>query len=302
MLTLSRTRQLAKADGRDKLLALLQYAAMFAAAGVPGRALKVQRNLGAARKPFRVLKARARVCARLRRRVRAPRPACADSPPRDQPLEALLPLLTSPSGRLTPQNLANKARVRRARARAQRACSRSAQLKALSFAAFFGFDHVVWAGGAGLVEDKALLERAQELSFYGWWLGSLCGLALDLAELRRLRASRRALRAAQRSAEAEERAGGGKALGGEAAAERARGAAQAAAARADALARAAEEQRAKLISVAGLATQAALAASLLKLLPTGPKATGVLGVVTSAIAVYQLLPPLPPPAAKPKKE
>jgi hypothetical protein len=57
LLTLSRTRQLAKADGRDKLLALLQYAAMFAAAGVPGRALKVQRNLGAARKPFRVLKA-----------------------------------------------------------------------------------------------------------------------------------------------------------------------------------------------------------------------------------------------------
>ena len=50
---------LAKSEGRDKLLATLQYAAMFAAAGVPGSALQVQKNLGAARKPFRVLKARA---------------------------------------------------------------------------------------------------------------------------------------------------------------------------------------------------------------------------------------------------
>ena len=50
---------LAKSDGRDKLLATLQYAAMVAAAGEAGRALKVQKNLGAARKPFRILKARA---------------------------------------------------------------------------------------------------------------------------------------------------------------------------------------------------------------------------------------------------
>jgi hypothetical protein len=49
---------LAKSDGRDKLLATLQYAAMVAAAGEAGRALKVQKNLGAARKPFRILKAR----------------------------------------------------------------------------------------------------------------------------------------------------------------------------------------------------------------------------------------------------
>ena len=57
-------------------------------------------------------------------------------------------------------------------------------------AAFFGFDHVVWAGSAGLVEDKALVERAQRLSFYGWLLGSLCTLAVELAELRRLKAQR----------------------------------------------------------------------------------------------------------------
>ncbi len=50
---------LAKADGRDKLLATLQYAAMVAAAGEAGKALTLQKNLGAARKPFRFLKARA---------------------------------------------------------------------------------------------------------------------------------------------------------------------------------------------------------------------------------------------------
>jgi hypothetical protein len=60
--------QLAKSDGRDKLLALLQYAAMFAAAGAPGNALKVQRNLGAARKPFRLLKVRRSGPGRARRR------------------------------------------------------------------------------------------------------------------------------------------------------------------------------------------------------------------------------------------
>jgi hypothetical protein len=60
---------LSKSDGRDKLLATLQYAAMVAAAGEAGRALKVQKNLGAARKPFRILKARRRVCP--------PRRACA---------------------------------------------------------------------------------------------------------------------------------------------------------------------------------------------------------------------------------
>lgn len=49
---------LAKSDGRDKLLATLQYAAMVAAAGEAGRALKVQKNLSAARKPFRLLKVR----------------------------------------------------------------------------------------------------------------------------------------------------------------------------------------------------------------------------------------------------
>ena len=47
---------LAKSDGKDKFVALLQYAAMFASAGEPGRCLSAQKSLSAARKPFRVFK------------------------------------------------------------------------------------------------------------------------------------------------------------------------------------------------------------------------------------------------------
>ena len=50
---------LAKTDGRDKLVATLQYAAMFAAAGSPGALLNAQKSLSNARKPFRAMKARA---------------------------------------------------------------------------------------------------------------------------------------------------------------------------------------------------------------------------------------------------
>ena len=34
-----------------------------------------------------------------------------------------------------------------------------AQLKGVLMAVYFGADHVVWAGQAGLVSDKQLLER-----------------------------------------------------------------------------------------------------------------------------------------------
>jgi len=47
---------LSKSDGRDKLLAAMQYAAMFASGGAPGAAQQIQKNLAGARKPFRVLK------------------------------------------------------------------------------------------------------------------------------------------------------------------------------------------------------------------------------------------------------
>ena len=47
---------LAKSDGKDKTLALLQYLAMFTSNGTPGNALKLQKSFGSARKPFRIFK------------------------------------------------------------------------------------------------------------------------------------------------------------------------------------------------------------------------------------------------------
>lgn len=57
-----------KSDGRDKLLALVQYAAMFISAGQAGDVKKVQASVATARKVFRIMR----------------------------PLEVLNPLLTSP--------------------------------------------------------------------------------------------------------------------------------------------------------------------------------------------------------------
>lgn len=47
---------LAKADGKDKLTALIQYACMFLSAGEPGNIKKIQASVTAARKVFRVMR------------------------------------------------------------------------------------------------------------------------------------------------------------------------------------------------------------------------------------------------------
>ncbi|KAL4457581.1 hypothetical protein ABPG75_012446 [Micractinium tetrahymenae] len=57
-----------KSDGRDKLLAAVQYAAMFVAAGQPGNVKKIQASVATARKVFRIMR----------------------------PLEALAPLIQNP--------------------------------------------------------------------------------------------------------------------------------------------------------------------------------------------------------------
>ena len=44
---------MAKSDGKDKTIALLQYCAMTIANGEAGNALLIQKSLGVARKPFR---------------------------------------------------------------------------------------------------------------------------------------------------------------------------------------------------------------------------------------------------------
>lgn len=45
-----------KADGKDKLTALIQYACMFISAGQPGNVKKIQASVTAARKVFRIMR------------------------------------------------------------------------------------------------------------------------------------------------------------------------------------------------------------------------------------------------------
>lgn len=47
-----------KTDGRDKLLATVQYAAMFISAGQAGDVKKIQASVAAARKVFRIMRVR----------------------------------------------------------------------------------------------------------------------------------------------------------------------------------------------------------------------------------------------------
>lgn len=162
------------------------------------------------------------------------------------------------------------------------------QLKAVSWAIFFTFDHVVWAHAVGFVTNKDTAERAQRTSFYGWLLASLCTLAVDLNDIAKLHASREkaasALAAAKRAEDGEKKKEGE----GTAAVE--------------ALRVADDALRTKFVNVASTVSQAAVAASLLKLIELGPRKTAMFGLISSIVATYQLMPPLPPMPTKSKAE
>ena len=53
---------LSTSDGKDKVLSLMQYACMTVSGGADGDALRAQKSLASARKPFRVFKVRVCVC------------------------------------------------------------------------------------------------------------------------------------------------------------------------------------------------------------------------------------------------
>lgn len=217
---------LAKAGGKDKLTALIQYTCMFISAGEPGNAKKIQASVAAARKVFRVF----------------------------GPLESVSPVILNPY--LNPKKpvyieLLNK-------------------LKGVLMAIYFGADHVVWAGQAGLVSNKTLLERFQKASLYGWAGGSLCTVISESWELVQLNKIKR-------KDESEEawQARQAKAIS--------------------------EINSHSLVLFHGL-VQAALACGLLGLTNWKPRFVGFLGVVASAINCYMLFPALPKPAEKPARK
>lgn len=170
---------------------------------------------------------------------------------------------------------------------------------------------MVWAHSVGLVTNKDTAERAQRTSFYGWLLASLCTLAVDLSDLARLSATRDAASAAL-AAQRSSSSGGGASDTKDAAAAAAADDAGVAKAKDAVAEKAAVEAlrvvddalRGKLVSAVTMASQAAVAASLLKLVNLSPRQTAALGILSSVLATYQLLPPLPPapPAHKSKAE
>lgn len=128
-----------KADGKDKLLATLQYVLMFLSGGQPGLAKDLQAKVAAARKVFRIMK----------------------------PVETLTPLLKEPylpGKKSLHQELLPK-------------------IRSVCMAAYFTFDHLVWLGSVNVIKDKALLERCQKASLWGWLLGSVSTIALESLSL-----------------------------------------------------------------------------------------------------------------------
>ena len=61
-----------------------------------------------------------------------------------------------------------------------------AQLKSALNAVYFAADHVVWASQAGLITDKAKVDRAQKISLYSWLGASCCTIASELTEILRM--------------------------------------------------------------------------------------------------------------------
>ena len=125
-------------------------------------------------------------------------------------------------------------------------------------AVYMGADHVVWAGQAGIVEDKTLAKNAQKLSLWAWFLASAASLATQTDDLTRALDD---MTAASDDDEAKKEA--------------------------------AARARRVVFGVATNAAQAALALALLEKIPLSKRQTGALGVALSLAAnCYALAPPL----------
>lgn len=61
----------------------------------------------------------------------------------------------------------------------------SVQVKSALNTLYFSADHVVWASQAGILTDKALVDRAQKLSLYSWLGASCCTIASEMSDILR---------------------------------------------------------------------------------------------------------------------
>jgi len=204
---------LSKSDGKDKLLATLQYAAMFISAGEPGKVKQIQASIATARKVFRIMK----------------------------PLESVAPLVLNPTlnpNKPVPIEVLNK-------------------LKCILMAVYFSGDHIVWLKQSGLLKNSALADKAQKMSLYGWFGGSLCGIVSEAYEVQAMTKRKR-----------------GESL--------------------DEYAKRQNDIQAELnrrtITFIHAIIQALLAVGLLGLRPWKPRTVGLIGVAASALNCYMMYP------------
>ncbi|KAI8113706.1 hypothetical protein M9435_003700 [Picochlorum sp. BPE23] len=138
---------LAKSDGKDKLLATLQYAAMFLSAGSPGAAKKVQVSLATARKAFRIMK----------------------------PVESILPVVMNPS--LDWRRPVYVEILKKLKCILMAVYFGGDHIVWLKLSGLIATDPK---------KQSRFIELAQKASLYGWFGGSLCGILTEIYDIQNL--------------------------------------------------------------------------------------------------------------------
>jgi hypothetical protein len=144
---------------------------------------------------------------------------------------------------------------------------------------FFALDQVVWLGRSGIYKNKEQTDFLGRISLYCWMAGTFCGGLVEVAELSRVAV------AVKKTAKELKRA---KQSGAP-----------------DGVAKLKEDIKAyqtqskdRALSFVKCGLDIFVAIGLLQLAPKSitPRVTGGLGLITSLISCYQLLPPSPAPA------
>jgi len=170
-----------------------------------------------------------------------------------RPFEALMPIITNPhlnKSKPVPIEIIGK-------------------LKNVLMAAYFGADHVVWAGQAGVLTDKDVLARFQKISLYSWAGGSVCTAANEAYELMQISKIKR--KGETDSEWAVRRA------------------------------KTVDEVNTRLLTLFHSIVQTALAGGLLQLFGWKPRTIGLVGIIASAINCYTLFPPIATVSKAPAK-
>jgi len=170
-----------------------------------------------------------------------------------KPVEVLTPMITDPWGTKAAKSDDPKMMFLVKRA------------QMLLMALYFGGDHLVWAKSSGILEDAETATLAKKVSMYGWFGGSVCKALVEMFELSKLVSKTNQKLKDLTDEEFEEE-------------------------RREVRAKADAQALKRTFSVCHAAVQATLALGLVEALPLKPRTLGVLGVTSSLMNLYMLLP------------